>query len=106
MMDADGLSASRRRTTAMIVSFTAAVFVLDLVTPLGTPSWLLYGIPFFFIRYDTRRNFPYLLAAICTVLVLAGYVLSPGRKTEPLTQRASAAIILWLVAITLARRRA
>lgn len=89
----------------MIVSFTAAVFVLDLSTPLGIPYWLLYGVPFFFIRYDTPRHVVYLLATICTILMMVGYGLSPGGKAEPLTQRASAAIILWAVAIALACRR-
>jgi hypothetical protein len=107
MRDADGLSASRRRVTAIIVSFTAAVFVLDLLTPLGIPYWLLYGVPFFFIRYNTPRHFAYLLAAICTILMMVGYALSSaGGKAEPLTQRASAALILWVVTIALARRRA
>jgi hypothetical protein len=47
---------SNPQTTAMIMSFIAAVFVLDLWTPLGVPYWLLYAVPFFFIRYITRQG--------------------------------------------------
>ena len=96
---------SNPQTTAMIMLFIAAVFVLDLWTPLGVPYWLLYAVPFFFIRYDTPRNFAFILAGTCTVLIVVGYVLSPGGKAEPLTYRASAALILWIVTITVARRR-
>jgi hypothetical protein len=96
---------SRRQTTITVLAFVATVFVLDLLTPLGMPYWLLHSVPFFFIRYKTPRNFSYLLAMACTILILAGYVLSPGARAEPLTHRASAAIILWVVVIALARRR-
>lgn len=101
----NGLRPSRHQTTFMVLTFTTAVFVLDLLTPLGIPYWLLYGVPFFFIRYNTPRHFAYLLAMVCTILILAGYVLSPGGMAEALTHRASAALILWVVAITLTRRR-
>jgi hypothetical protein len=104
-MIADGARKSRRGTTIMILAFTAAVFVLDLLTPLGIPYWLLYGVPFFFIRYKTPRQFAYVLATLCTILLLIGYVLSPGGKSEPPTHRASAVIILWVVAVASVRRR-
>jgi hypothetical protein len=96
---------SRRQTTIMVLTFTAAVFLLDLLTPVGIPYWLLYSAPFFFIRYKTPRHFAYLLAMICTILILVGYVLSPGGMAEPLTHRASAVMLLWVVAIVLARRK-
>jgi hypothetical protein len=88
----------------MILLFAAAVFALDLVAPLGIPYWLLYGAPFFFLRYNRRRYFPYVLAAVCTVFLFAGYALSSEGKAEPLTHRASAAIVLWIIAIGLGRR--
>jgi hypothetical protein len=65
MRDADGLSASRRRVTAIIVSFTAAVFVLDLLTPLGIPYWLLFRsflsgiIPRGILRISSQRSAPF-----------------------------------------------
>jgi hypothetical protein len=101
----DNTRESCRPTTVMILSFVGAVFVLDLLTPLGIPYWLLYSVPFFFIRYSTPRHFAYLLAMVCTILVLVGYVLSPGGNAESLAHRASAAMLLWAVAFTLARRR-
>src|SRR5512139_1055214 len=43
----------QRRTavTRIAISglFLVAVFALDLVTPLGIPVWLLYGLPFLFL---------------------------------------------------------
>jgi hypothetical protein len=102
---AHSVDESRPKTTYLVVSFVAAVFALDLATGLGMPYWLLYGAPFFFIRYHHRRSIAYALAALCTILLLAAYALSPEGKAEPLTERASAAIVLWVLVIALARRR-
>lgn len=100
-----GLRALRHQTTVRVLTFTAIVFVLDLLTPLGIPYWLLYSVPFFFLRYNTPRHLPYLLAIVCTILILLGSVFSPLGSAESLTHRASGAVILWVVAIILVRRR-
>lgn len=97
--------ASPHQTSVRVLTFTAAVFVLDLLTPLGIPYWLLYSVPFFFLRYNTPRHLPYLLAIVCTILILVGSAFSPRGSAESLTHRASAAVILWVVAIILVRRR-
>lgn len=101
----NGLRASPHQTTVRVLTFTAAIFVLDLLTPLGIPYWLLYSVPFFFLRYNTPRHLPYLLAIVCTILILVGSVFSPRGSAESLTHRASAAVILWVVVIILVRRR-
>lgn len=103
----NSLRASRHKTTVGVLTFTAAVFVLDLLTPLGIPYWLLYSAPFFFLflRYNAPRHLPYLLAIVCTILILVGSVFSPRGSAESLTHRASAIVILWVVAIILVRRR-
>lgn len=38
------------RRIAISGLFLVAVFALDLVTPLGIPVWLLYGVPFLFLQ--------------------------------------------------------
>jgi hypothetical protein len=102
-LNGDDTRKSRRQTTALILSFTGAVLFLDLLAPLGIPYWLLYSVPFFFIRYDNPRHFALILAMLCTILMLVGYAVSPGGNGEPMTHRASAAIIVWIVVIALTR---
>lgn len=92
------------RVMAVTLCFTAAVFVLDLMTPLGLPYWLLYGLSFFFIRSNAPGSFAYALAVLCTVLIFVGYLVSPEGVGEPVTERALAVIILWGVLIVAAPR--
>lgn len=89
----------------IVIAFIAAVFVLDVLAPSGIPFWLLYGLPFLFIRYGPTRDLAYALAVTCTVLILVGYAFAREGSAEPLTHRASAVMMLWMVTIALARHR-
>ncbi len=93
------------RVIAVMLCVTAGVFVLDLKTPLGLPYWLLYGIPFFFLRTNAPGHFAYVLAALCTALIFLGYLVSPEGVAESVTERALAVMILWGVLIVAAPRR-
>lgn len=81
------------------------VFVLDLVTPLGVPIWLLYGMPFYFLRDHPVQVHIFALAAASTCLILVGYLLSSGTQTEPIMERVGATIIVWFIAMVLVRRK-
>jgi signal transduction histidine kinase len=65
-----------RKTVAIAGILTVAVFLVDLVTPLGFTVWLLYLVPFLFIVLATSR---YLERAVVVyvALVAVGLVLSP-----------------------------
>jgi hypothetical protein len=46
---------SRRPTITIVIwgLCVLGVFILDLITPLGVPVWLLYGVPFLFLHEYT-----------------------------------------------------
>lgn len=62
---------------AWILAGLAGVFVLDWLTPLGFAVWLLYFLPLSASYWLPGRTSAYALAACCTVLVVAGFFLSP-----------------------------
>ena len=83
------------------------VFVLDLFTPRGVSDWTWYFIPLLLSIYVGGRFFPYLLAAIFSILIFAGFFLSPP-GIEPrlaLTSRCMGMAVLWLMAVLIAQRR-
>ncbi|HSB45159.1 MAG TPA: hypothetical protein VLD60_09110 [Nitrospira sp.] len=57
------------RRIAISGLFLVAVFALDLVTPLGIPVWLLYGVPFLFLQTYSPRYHVHGLAIVCTFLI-------------------------------------
>jgi hypothetical protein len=81
-----------------------AVFVLDLVTPLGIPVWLLYGVPFLFLKGYRPRFHVHGLAVVCTFLIWIGYLLSPQGHPEPTNERFGATILLWFIVLLFVRR--
>jgi len=85
--------------------YLVTVFVLDLITPLGVPVWLLYGGVFYFFYKHPAHLHVVALAAACTFLILIGYLLSPGTQPEPIAERVGAIIIVWVIALVLIRRK-
>ncbi len=91
-----------------IVALIAAIFFIDLLTPLGVVDWVLYVIPLLLTSRRTRRGVhPLLVVAICTPLIIIGWIHSP-----PGVARGLAALncalgtgALWLIAIFLAQRK-
>ena len=86
------------------VALVAGVFILDLLTPLGVPVWLLYVIPFFLIPHDAPRYYSLSLAGLCTILIFLGYMLSSLGLPERVSGRGVVAIVLWVYAVMLTRR--
>ncbi|MFZ0825832.1 MAG: PAS domain S-box protein [Verrucomicrobiia bacterium] len=76
-------------------------FLLDLLTPLGIADWVLYVIPLLFALYVGSRWLPYVLAAILSMLLLAGYYLSPPGVDPSLAfiSRLIGVGVLWLTAL-------
>jgi uncharacterized membrane protein YccC len=98
---------SRRSTTTIVMCGLCVLgaFILDLITPLGVPVWLLYGVPFLFLNEYTPRYHVHALAGVCTILILVGYLLSFGTQPEPIMERIGATIIVWSITIVLFRRK-
>jgi PAS domain S-box-containing protein len=61
-----------------ILLLTAAIFILDWLTPLGWTVWLLYLVPLAWVLQFPRLRQAYYYAAAITVLILAGAFVSPG----------------------------
>src|SRR3972149_5344661 len=51
------------------VVLTTGIFVLDLLTPLGVAIWVFYMLPRLIVSRATERLTPFILAAVCTVLI-------------------------------------
>ena len=63
--------------TAVIIALTAIVFVLDLMTPLGIAIWALYILPLGFTRWSSLGPLRFIVAGVCTALIILGYLYSP-----------------------------
>ena len=87
------------------VALAVGVFVLDVLTPLGVPAWFLYFMPFLFMPHNPPRYYSLSLAGLCTILIFLGYILSPLGALEGVSGRGVVAIVLWVYAIVLTRRR-
>jgi signal transduction histidine kinase len=91
---------------AIIVS-VAGVFVLDALLPRGLVEWVFYGIPLFLTIRSPRTNLPFVVAAVCTVLIATGFFLSrpgiPGMFS--LLDRSLGAVFLAVSAFLIERRR-
>lgn len=53
------------------------IFLVDVNMPLGFTPWLLYVIPLGLTYWTTTYVTPLVVAALCTLLLVAGYGLSP-----------------------------
>jgi len=83
-----------------------AVYLIDTITPLGTPVWLLYFIPLILAYWSSRL---YAIPAVCIVTLLfliGGFFLSPQGVALPqaVLNRftffllfISVSIILWII---------
>ncbi len=56
----------------------AAVFAVDLATPLGYTEWVFYLVPVALTLKAWRPRLPILVAAATTILMLVGFLLSPA----------------------------
>jgi signal transduction histidine kinase/ActR/RegA family two-component response regulator len=85
-----------------------AVFLVDLLTPLGISVWVLYLVSVTLCIYTWRPRLPLAVAGACTALVAAGFVLSPpALRGWPswlsVLNRSMGTVAIWAVAF-LARR--
>jgi CheY-like chemotaxis protein len=83
-----------------ILGISAALFVLDMLTPLGYTDWVLYVIPVALCMFQQDARAPYVVAFVETMLLIAGYFFSaPGLdQIMAVFNRSIATITLFLVA--------
>lgn len=90
-----------------MVLLTMAIFVLDLLTPLGWADWLLYFIPLVPTLQSPRDRDPYNFAALVTLLTALGGYLSP-RDIHPvvgLMNRVLGMMVMWGVTWMIVRQK-
>ena len=73
---------------ALVGSTILAIFAIDALTPLGYGEWLLYVILLPLSAWSRRIRDTVVIALVCTVLVVAGFFLSP-RGVDPTVALAS-----------------
>lgn len=96
---------SRQTIDIGIALLCAVVFALDMVTPLGIAIWVLYLLPVSLCLMYGRAHRPFVIAAVCAALVLAGYFVSPpGLAREiGIANRVLGVLILFAVAYLTSR---
>jgi PAS domain S-box-containing protein len=87
--------------------FAMGGFVLDLFSPLGISDWVCYFIPLLLSVYVGGRFLPILLAAVFSLLMLAGFFLSPPGMNPHLAMfnRLMGVSVLWLMAFVIWQRK-
>jgi len=91
---------------AWVGVLTSAIFLLDLLFPLGFAIWMLYLFPLWFTLRLHRPRLWIVQASLCTGLILAGFYWSPpGQVTMDVVNRAVGVAVLWGVALLGFRRQ-
>lgn len=78
----------------------AATFVVDLFFPAGVAVGIPYTVVVMLAFWSQRSRTPLGLAAVCTLLIIAGYFLSPGTTAlgTAISNRALTVLAVWAVA--------
>ena len=95
---------SRKLAVSVLLS-TIVVFIGDIITPLGFAEAILYLLPLLLSSFLYDPRLPLRLAGASTVLVAAGFVLSPpgAPVAYAVLNRTLAVIVLWTAAFGLRR---
>jgi PAS domain S-box-containing protein len=103
------MTSARLRTVGFLAVpvFAIVGFVLDLTSPLGISDWVWYVIPLLFTFYVGGRSLPCVLAAVLSILLLAGFFFSPpGIDPEwALISRLVGVLVLWVMALMIWHRK-
>jgi PAS domain S-box-containing protein len=103
------MTSARLKTVALVAIpvFAIGGFVLDLASPLGISDWVWYFIPLLLSAYVGGRLLPILLAAVFSLLMLAGFFLSPPGIDPHLAMlsRLMGGGVLWVMAFVIWQRK-
>lgn len=88
---------------AVIGVLLAGIFLVDVEMGLGFTPWLLYVIPLGLTYWASSRAASVWVAALCTVLIVAGFMLSPplAPRHVALTNRIFGLSTFWILAALL-----
>jgi len=89
----------------VVAGVTGLIFIADLLTPRGVGEWILYIVPMGFTFWTRGRRSPLILAAVITILLAIGLILSPQGVPLPLAavNRVVVLIAVWGIALAVMR---
>ena len=99
--------AERKRSNPLIIAVAAALAVVIFLTDLSLPLGVAGGVPYVALVllgwWFRERRYIFVLAAVSSVLTVAGYLFSPegGIPWVVLTNRSLAFIAIWATAVLL-----
>ncbi|HJR76107.1 MAG TPA: PAS domain S-box protein [Nitrospiraceae bacterium] len=95
--------------SGVIALLFTAVFLLDVLTPLGLPLSVFYVVPLALTSLLRRREAPYWLAGASSAATLVGYFLSSSLTGVPnwlpVTNRGIGLALFWLTAAVIRRQQ-
>lgn len=93
------------RLAISVLLCTIVVFIGDILTPLGYAEAILYLVPLLLSSFLYEPRLPFRIAGTCTLLIAAGFALSPpgAPVAYAVLNRTLAVITLWTVAFGLRR---
>ncbi len=89
------------------LALTITVFVIDLFTPLGYSTWLLYAVPLVYVSSKASRTTVILAAGCITLLVVADFFISPSGVSPSISavNRTLGISALWALSLLNYRRK-
>jgi PAS domain S-box-containing protein len=87
--------------------FALCIFVLDLLTPVGTGEWVLYLLPLLLASRSAGRRYLLSLSVVLTTFMLLGFAFSPpgGPTRLAALNRFLGACVLWVTTVLVVQRR-
>lgn len=93
------------------LALAALVFALDLLVPLGWAEWLPYLALMLFPFWLRERHSALILAAVCTVLIVLGFIFNlvylplPESVKAAIFRRGLGILVLWIIAVLVLSRQ-
>jgi len=90
-----------------VTAITMAIFLIDLLTPLGVAVSMLYPVPLLLTFFLPQRHLTLYCAAMVTAFIWSGVLLKPAALPVPyaLFNRMLGTVIIWAIAAGLVHHR-
>lgn len=92
-----------------VAAVTVGIFIVDLYTPRGVTNQMLYIVPLLISFLSAGTTVPLAVACLCTVLTIAGGLLSPNSLQIPawvtLSNRLFSLVVIWMPLLYYYQRR-
>jgi len=98
---------SDTKTIIICINLTIAIFVIDLLIPLGVSAGIPYILVILISLWADRKELPYYMAIGGSTLTIIGFFLSPngGEFWKALINRSLVIFAIWAVAILSVQRK-